>query len=208
MKRKGQRTFVTWAASLSLVVGSSAAAAEDAPSQPQPGTTQPDPRYPAPYPYPYPYPRPYGYRLPSVEPLPDVIEYEEGKPIPPGYTRIHRNRRKLVIAGSVLFATAYSISLMGATTAVLSGDARFATMYIPVAGPFITVGVARDDLPSGLRTVFLLDGLTQIVGAALLVTGIAWKEDFLQRTDSLETKRALVPELLIGPGSAGVRMRF
>lgn len=207
MKRHGQRTFVALAASLSLVAASSAAGAEDAPS-PLPSH---DPRYPAPYPYPYPYPYPpppYGYRLPSAEPLPDVIAYEEGKPIPPEYTRIQRSRRKLVIAGSVLFATAYSISLMGATTAVLSGDDRFATMYIPVAGPFITVGVARDDLPSGLRTVFLLDGLTQIAGAALLVTGIAWKEDFLQRTDTIKPQEALVPELLIGPGSAGVRLRF
>ncbi|MDC3953692.1 hypothetical protein [Polyangium jinanense] len=209
MKRNWQRTFVVAAASLALVVASSVAGAEGAPSQPQPGSAPPDPRYPAPYPYPYPYPPPpYGYRLPSVDPQPEIIEYEEGKPIPLGYTRVHRNRRKLVIAGTVLLATAYGISLMGATTSVLSGDERFAMMYIPVAGPFLTIGAAKRDLPSGLKTVFLLDGLTQVVGTALLVTGIAWKEDFLQRDDTIKPKEALVPELLIGPGSAGVRLRF
>ncbi|MDI3289481.1 hypothetical protein [Polyangium sp. 15x6] len=215
MKRNWQRTFVVAAASLSLVVASSVAGAEDAPSQPQPqptpGSAPPAPRYPAPYPYPYPYPPPpYGYRLPSVvpQPEPEVLEYEEGKAIPPGYTRVQRNRRKLVIAGTVLLATAYSISLMGATTSVLSGDERFAMLYIPVAGPFITIAAARRDVPSGLRSIFLLDGFTQIVGTALLVTGIAWKEDFLQRNDTLEPKEALVPELLIGPGSAGMRLRF
>ena len=176
---------------------------------PYPGYPPDDPRYQAPYPYPYPYPYyppPYGYRAPA-DVRPEVIDYEEGKTIPPGYTRTQRKRKKLVVAGAVLFATAYGLSLMGATTSALEGEDRFAPMFVPVFGPFITMGTAADDMPGGLRFIFLLDGMTQLAGATLLITGIVWKEDVLLRDDTIE-KEALVPELLVGPGSAGIRMRF
>jgi hypothetical protein len=125
--------------------------------------------------------------------------------IPPGYEYVERRRKKLVATGSVMFGVMYGITLMGGIISLLDGDDEYAPMLVPLIGPFLTVGSARHI--DGLWTVFFLtDGLVQVAGAALLVTGIAWEEKVLVREKPAKT--SLAPELLVGPGSIGMRLRF
>jgi len=109
MNRKGQGKFVVAAASLLLVAASSVAWAQSTPPAAPPVAPQEpppnEPRSHAPYPLPYRYSaRPYGYRLPEDD-RPEVIQYEEGKPIPPGYTLLRDDpvEKKSVLAPEFLF---------------------------------------------------------------------------------------------------------
>ena len=180
------------------------------PGQPPPGSPPPPPGYgwgPPPqqgyggYPYPYYYPPPQALAPPRTLP------YEEGQAVPPGYHTDTRARKGLVIAGVVTFGSAYLISVLGASTAASDGGRTsdgFVPLFIPVAGPFVTLGTMDKDA-SGAVPLFILDGVAQVGGVILFIGGLAASESILVRDDVRASKR---PEVLIGGRSAALRWRF
>ena len=179
------------------------------PGTPPPGAQPGQPPYPYPYPYGqpppgYPYPPP-GYGYPPGEAPPEmkpVMPYKGGV-IPPGYVLEERMRKGLVIAGSIVFGTFYLFTVAGATAAE-SSQAPWGALYVPVLGPFIVAaaGDFRGDSQI-VRPLFVLDGIIQAGGAAMLIAGIVAKQKVLVREDL-----AARTELLVGPGSVGMKMSF
>jgi hypothetical protein len=111
----------------------------------------------------------------------------------------------LVIAGSVTFGTTYILSaLVAATTlsADASGGAEFAPLFVPVLGPFISIGTAHAE---GAGTFWLVfDGLAQAGGMTMFIAGIVLEEKYLQRT----MQASLKPSVLINPGGMNLKWRF
>jgi hypothetical protein len=142
---------------------------------------------------------------------PATLPYEEGQTVPNGYRLRTRPVRSLVVSGSITFGVTYLISLIvGATAVAQGGDNKsFAPLFAPVVGPFISIGTIGS---SGTGTLWLvIDGLTQTAGAAMLITGLAVDEKFLQRapTGSAGVLEALVhPQVFLGPGSAVLRWKL
>jgi len=151
---------------------------------------------------------PYGFGAPPPqrEEVEDDYEkpYESG-PIPPDYQLHVRPRKSMILAGASVFAAFYSLAALGALNEPDSNEAPYGVLGIPVLGPFILVGAAEWRGDSGIPTfIFLFDGLSQAAGVALVVAGFAKKEQVLVRKD-LSSRE---PEILIGPGSIGMKMRF
>jgi hypothetical protein len=206
-----------------------------APAAPQPG-------YPPPYyappgvpsdgqgasPPQYVYP-PYGYAPPGYAPpgyappgyvAPEYSPYSRRsrRPAlnpddpPPGYHTESRARTGLVVAGGVMLGVSYILSLTGALSAQANGNTLYEPLYVPVVGPFITLGSAHmfqrtgDGLVEAGRVLgsigLIFDGLIQVTGASLVVAGLAARKDVVVR-DSVGD-----PEVSFGPGGASARFHF
>jgi hypothetical protein len=143
---------------------------------------------------------------------PLTLPYEDGDPIPQGYTVKTRASRPLVIAGSITFGAPYVVSALVAAT-VLSADDRsgpeLAPLLIPCVGPFVTIGTAAAE---GAGTFWLvLDGLTQTGGVVMFIAGMVSEEKFLRRTavpPPQQPTALLRPEVLVGLGSTHLKWRF
>lgn len=195
---------------------------------PPPNGQQPPPGY-APYPYPPPsgqpgYPPP-GYPPPSGQPGypppgypygyppnaayqggPEVMNYEESQPIPPGYKPEERIRKGLVVGGAVTFGVVYFFTAVGAAYNLDSSRAPYGALFVPVAGPFIVAGAGNFSGVGELgRFGLILDGFVQAGGAAMLLAGIFAKKKVLVRQD---VAHVVEPEIMIGPGSAGLKLTF
>jgi hypothetical protein len=146
------------------------------------------------------YPPP-GSEYPPVGPK--KMGYEEGQPIPPGYHLETRARRGLIIAGAVTFGVTYLLSAFTASIAVdAGGDEEFGPLFIPVAGPFVTIGTAEAE---GTGTFALvLDGVAQAGGVAMFIAGLATEEQYLLRNDVASVK---VAPMMVGPNSFGLGIR-
>ncbi len=141
-----------------------------------------------------------------------IRDWQEGEPIPPGYHPSTRIRTGLVAGGATMFGATYLISLLVAAigqdscTAVstmggvqCTNDA--APLFIPVVGPFITMGNVRD---SATADVFLvLDGLLQVGGIAMFIAGLAWPKTVLVRNDLGKNKIHVTPTPMLGQNMAG-----
>ncbi|APR75064.1 Vegetative cell wall protein gp1 precursor (Hydroxyproline-rich glycoprotein 1) [Minicystis rosea] len=155
-------------------------------------------------------------RLPWYAPV--VIPYEDGMPIPPGYGLTHRRRRALIATGAALFGASYLTSALTAATVVAGIDkhrSEVAPLFIPFAGPWITLATSRDaqlnDPDRRMNGVLLVvDGVAQITGAALFIAGMVTREPILMRTRASYDKSAMlaVPEVLVGGRSASLRWVF
>jgi hypothetical protein len=142
-----------------------------------------------------------------VQPRPATVDYEEGDPIPPGYRLKTRMRKKLAIAGAATFGGAFILSALvsGMLSSNNSRSDEFGWLSVPLAGPFITIGTAHSQ---NAGTAWLVvDGVTQAVGATLLVVGLASHEKYLER-DPFVAKTSKLPTLAVGPGSARLRWQF
>jgi hypothetical protein len=140
---------------------------------------------------PYPPPGSYG---------PSRLPYAEDDTIPVGYEVATRPRKGLLVGGVATAASTYGLSLLFAATFGGSGSSEFVPLYIPVVGPFITIGTA-DASGAGLA-MLMLDGLSQAAGVAMIIGAIAAPEKYLRR------KVAMQPEVLVGGRSAALRWRF
>ena len=222
----------TAALTLALSLAGSHAAAQPAPGpppsqaapQPQPGYGQPPAGYgqppagygqpPAGY-YPPPgygqppagyYPPP-GYYYPPPSAMMPVLTlpYEDGDPIPQGFSVRSRADKSLLIAGSITFGAPYLISaLVAATTlsANADGGGEFAPLFVPVIGPFIAIGTAHAE---GAGTFWLVfDGLAQAGGVTMFIAGLVLEDKYLQRTPQASFK----PEVLVNPGGMNLKWRF
>ena len=134
-----------------------------------------------------------------------TLPYEEGDPIPQGFAVKSRANRSLIIAGSITFGAPYLISVLAAATVVSANNngSEFAPLFVPVIGPFITIGTAQAE---GAGTFWLIfDGLAQAGGAAMFIAGLTMEEKYLQRT---APHASLKPEVLVNPGGMKLKWTF
>src|SRR5262249_22310473 len=131
-------------------------------------------------------PPPYYYYPPGTVLPPATMPYEEGEPIPQGYSVKSRANRSLVIAGAITFGAPYIVSALVAAT-VISADSSsgsdLAPLLIPCVGPFVTIATARAE---GAGTFWLvLDGVAQTGGVVMFIAGMVAQEKYLQRAPVL-----------------------
>ncbi|MGK3987835.1 hypothetical protein WME99_32640 [Sorangium sp. So ce136] len=132
---------------------------------------------------------------------PKVLPWREGEPVPPGYHPETRVRKGLVISGAIVFGTVYLFTAIGGGDAVYRGSSGYAALFVPCAGPFLTLATTRQD---SLETMGLvLDGLVQITGAALLLPGLLVPKTVLVR-DDVSKAFVLPAPMSFGPNSAGL----
>ncbi len=135
-----------------------------------------------------------------------IRDWHEGEPIPPGYHPSTRIRTGLVAGGAAMFGAPYLISVLvaaaGADLQSNSGGTNAAApLYIPVVGPFITMGNVSD---SATADVFLvIDGLLQATGVALFIYGLAVPKTVLVRNDLGALKNVMATPV-IGKNFTGV----
>ena len=144
-----------------------------------PGSYPPGTYPPGAYPqYPGGYATPYAY----APPKPVKLAYHEGQAPPPGYHLEENPRKGLVIAGAVVLGVTYGLS---ASIGLAAQNTDYRWLAIPVFGPFIALG-ARNECNSnnfgceGIDTVvrfyLVLDGIAQLGGAAMLISGVAFRK--------------------------------
>jgi hypothetical protein len=138
---------------------------------------------------------PPGFRVAGAALGPKTLDYEEGAPIPPGYHLETHVRKGFIIGGAATFGCFYLASvftgLIGELGASISNqNNNFAPMYIPIAGPFVTIKTANADATGGFALGVL--GVAQVVGAGLLITGIAAPSTNLVRNDVSKRPRITV----------------
>ena len=126
--------------------------------------------------------------------------------IPPGYRKVERTRKGLVLAGSIVLGVFYALSLSDA----LSTDGETGWLAVPVAGPFLMSSMLDCDPeftfscdPNLSRTVLILYGLGQLTGATLLTIGLVATKDMLVR-DGSEFGFTRVGPIRIGQNGYGL----
>jgi hypothetical protein len=150
---------------------------------------------------------------------PYEMEYLEGAEIPPGYMKVERMRKGLVIAGAVTFGVSWLVS---ATAGVALTDEHnnnscaysedysgngygycddddesdAVPLFIPVVGPFIAMGTLDAEGPG--RAALFLDGVVQVGGLAMLIAGVAATRTVLVRTPAAT--------VAIAPGPSSVHL--
>ena len=92
--------------------------------------------------------------------------------------------------------------------AALSNDNKepFAPLYIPLAGPWITMSSSHPDA-SGTFGLALL-GVGQAVGAGLLITGLASSQEKLVRNDVGKSRFTITPMIARGSYGLGASVSF
>lgn len=136
---------------------------------------------------------------------PPTIPYKEGAPIPFGYHLETTSNKTLVSVGVGLFGAAYGISLIAGITVLGVGDSStndLTPLLIPVAGPFITMGLSDD-----YTATMALDAITQVSGAVLTTIGLVMSENKIVRND-VHLEASLKPEVFAGPRAVSLRWRF
>jgi len=200
------------------------------PPQPPGPYSQPAPGYP-PSQYGYPpsaaYPQP--YYLPPVDMRPAVLDYDPDKPIPPGYRLESSARKGFVVSGSIIFGISYGIALLVAASSTessssysssSSNDVPFnnSLLYIPVLGPWLALATVKDTScsssstyyyscdnsdASDWKTLLVVGGVTQTLGAGFIILGLASRYHQLVLTEHV---RASVLPVQMGRTGQGLAM--
>lgn len=133
----------------------------------------------------------------------EIDDPEDYRVPPPGYSVVHRRRKHLIVAGAVTLGVTYGVSTLAAAAGEdshQSGDTDLSAMWIPVAGPFITMG--RTD--SAVARVLLAGlGGGQLAGAVMLYFGLASTHRVFVRNDLLGNA-TIVP--FAGNGASGLAL--
>ena len=92
------------------------------------------------------------------------------------------------------------------------GPDDLAPLFIPIVGPFITVGTS-EDIKRGRSLKLLLpllvwDGVAQTTGVVLIIVGAAHKRVEVERSAPGPPPLSFVPELRVAPGAAALRWRL
>lgn len=167
------------------------------PYPPQPGQPPPPTYYTPPPPTYYAPPQPV-----QPQPMysgPPRMDYDDG-PIPPGYRVTSRVRKGLIIGGAVSFGVLYVLSVLVADAAKgdsYNDNSYLKSLYIPAIGPFI----AMSHTSSGTG-VLLLDGIGQVAGLAMFISGFAFPRTELVRNDVATVRMAP----MIGQGRSGLAL--
>lgn len=124
-----------------------------------------------------------------VAPPPEVIEWDGQSAPPYGYEPATRSSKGLVIGGAVTFGTLYLTScVLGATVRDGNGGGDFLPLFIPIAGPWITIGTSR--APAEGAIPLLVDGLLQAGSAGMFIAGFAFPDHVLVRTTDVRLSAA------------------
>jgi hypothetical protein len=140
---------------------------------------------------------------------PEELDYADGQNVPSGYHQETRVRKGLIIAGGATFGGTYLFSLLLAAAGQDSasnggGKNDLAPLFIPVFGPFITMGNST----SATADVFLaIDGAAQAAGVAMAVVGLSMPKTILVRND-LGRGAEVTIQPVVGFGTAGVGGTF
>ena len=134
-----------------------------------------------------------------------ITDFDDESPVPYGYTRVYRKRRGPIIAGALSLAGSYTFTawmglvLNGLEEGRTPGNATdFSWLYIPVAGPFLQLSHMNKSDANMPQVGFVMEGITQAVGAALLLYGLSSPRAILMRNDQL----SIVP--MVGAGTSGL----
>lgn len=135
----------------------------------------------------------------------EELPYEEGQPIRSGYKVEERTRTGWVVSGSILFGLSWGGSILagigrGATSE--TGDHAGNALFVPVIGPF---AFARNASEGSNVSFYVVDGILQTAGVAMLLYGILAPKKVLVRQ---EIATIAHPEILVGPGSIGMKFSF
>lgn len=157
------------------------AAPQSAPPQDQPSTAQPQSVPPQPVQQPQPAPPPAMQLDPDAEDAeddrPDTLPYRPG-PAPAGYALEKTTRKGFWIPGLAIFSASYISAVLAAQPSANNGTSY---LYIPVAGPWITLSTCEDCVDPAY-SLLALDGLMQVAGATLFTLGLSWKQSEYVRT--------------------------
>jgi hypothetical protein len=161
---------------------------------------------------------------------PATLPYDSDKPIPPGYQVQSGARKGFVIPGSIIFGIWYgfSIALAGGLDEEEGSGSYYtsgvpynpAMLYVPVVGPWIALGTMHDacysssyssssyycagqDEIDAWQTLLVIDGVSQVLGAAMVVLGISWRWRQLVLTDNV---RAQIVPVQMGPTGRGLAL--
>jgi hypothetical protein len=134
------------------------------------------------------------------EVAPGVLEWEPGQAIPPGYEKRTQVRKGFVIAGSILFGTAWLSSVI--TAAGVDEPA----LAVPVVGPWILAAqIGTDSVNLLFKTLFIADGIQQAAGLALLIVGLTAPKTIVVRSDATAARTWWTPTpMSFGKGSVGL----
>ncbi len=132
-------------------------------------------------------------------------QWQEGDPIPAGYTTTLRARKGFVLAGTLLLAIPYGVSFTGAVgNELVRGPSRENWLFLPGAGPVVLM--AQTGNPPG-NIVLALDGLAQLAGIAMIAYGVASPGPVLLR-ESTRASFLVTPMLGGGRSGAAIVGRF
>lgn len=127
--------------------------------------------------------------------------------VPQGYELKSRPARGLLGGGLVTFLVPYSMSfLVGGISAVdgsNSAQEELGPLLIPVFGPFVSLGNAERPKET-YAFVMLANGFAQLAGAAMITAAVLMPDKYIERLGALPGK----PQVLVGAGSATVRLQF
>jgi hypothetical protein len=155
------------------------------PAAPVAAPAAPGYAYPPPPPgYAYAYPPPAYGAYPTQLRAPESVPYNGG-PVPPGYHVEERTRKGLVIAGAVVLGVPWVLGVTIASGYDFTNQSGW--LVVPALGPWITIATRDTDTicsyagvstpncaeDNSVRTLLILDGLTQAAGAIMLVAGMA-----------------------------------
>ncbi|AUX32976.1 MULTISPECIES: PEGA domain-containing protein [Sorangium] len=105
---------------------------------------------------------------------PVELDYKKGDPIPLGYRLETNARGGLISAGATILGVAYTPFSVSGT---LIG---YPILAVPVAGPLIHAARVAD---SGDEAIFVIDGVLQAAGLAMIASGILVRKTTLVRED-------------------------
>jgi hypothetical protein len=129
----------------------------------------------------------------------------------PGYHLETRDRRDLAIGGAVTFGLSFGLAATSAAGLMFISDrippagngipfGDVAWLFLPVAGPFLQMPKAGGN--GTVNALLALDGLGQIVGATLIVVGLAWPKTIVVR--DVVRNVHIVPLKVSGGGGLGL----
>ncbi|WP_437339363.1 PEGA domain-containing protein [Sorangium sp. So ce394] len=105
---------------------------------------------------------------------PVELDYKKGDPIPLGYRLETNARGGLISAGATILGVAYTPFSVSGT---LLG---YPVLAVPVAGPLIHAARVAD---RGDEAIFVIDGVLQAAGLAMIASGILVRKTTLVRED-------------------------
>ena len=103
--------------------------------------------------------------------------YDPNREYPSDARIFTRRKTGLIIAGAIMFAVPYLMTVSVWAAAADVGDDLPATLLVPAIGPFLTIPDAGS---SAGRTVLAWDGALQTAGLTLFVVGLAAKTRYVE----------------------------
>lgn len=182
----------------------------------QPAQRRYNPSSPDPYGYRYRYPQARQPAAYNYNTKPRIIEgWEPGDPVPDGYRPDTRPHSGLVKGGAATLFSLWGISAIAGSFLVVAEDEDaedgvdgngidaedYYPLFIPVVGPFVTIGTAETSRAASVALV--ADGIGQTAGLAMFIAGLAARQDVLVRIPTYG-KGSMEVRPVVGKGFQGV----